>query len=59
MIRNNSRSALWIGVLIFDLFAVGSGFAQTGKSIGRLSAAKAHLLGTTNFTKMAATRRIA
>jgi hypothetical protein len=53
MIRNNSRSALWIGVLIFDLFAVGPGFAQTGKSIGRLSAGKAHVLGTTNFTKVA------
>jgi hypothetical protein len=53
MIRNNSRSALWIGVLILDLFAVSSGLAQTGKPPGRLTAAKAHLLGTTNFTKVA------
>ncbi len=51
--RNNSRSALWIGVLILDLFAVGSGFAQTGKPTGRLTAAKAHVLGSTNFTKVA------
>src|ERR1700704_2056777 len=53
MMRYNSRSALWIGVLIFDLLAVGSGFAQTGKPPGRLTAAKAHVLGTTNFTKVA------
>jgi hypothetical protein len=53
MMRNNSRSALWIGVLILNLFAVGSGFAQTGKPPGRLTAAKAHLVGTTNFTKVA------
>src|SRR5260370_34220075 len=53
MMRNNSRSALWIGVLILDLFAVGSGFAQTGKPTGRLTAAKAHVLGSTNFTKVA------
>src|SRR6267378_1426224 len=53
MMRYNSRSALWIGVLIFDLFAVGSGFAQTGKAPGRLSAAKAHLVGTTSFSKVA------
>jgi hypothetical protein len=53
MMRNNSRSALWIGVLILNLFAAGSGFAQTGKSSGRLSVAKAHVLGTTNFTKVA------
>jgi hypothetical protein len=51
--RNNSRSALWIGLLILELFAVGSGFAQTGKPPGRLSVGKAHLLGTTNFTKVA------
>jgi len=43
----------WAGVVILGLFAVGSGFAQTGKSIGRLSAAKAQVLGTTNFTKVA------
>src|SRR5258708_38825671 len=53
MMRYNSRSTLWAGVVILGLFAVGSGFAQTGKSIGRLSAAKAHVLGTTNFTKVA------
>ena len=53
--RYNSRSALWIGVVILELFAAGSGFAQTGKSIGRLSAAKAHVLGTTNFAKVAGT----
>jgi hypothetical protein len=52
MIRNKSRSALWIGVLIFDLLAVGSVFAQTSKP-GRLTAAKAHVLGSTNFTKVA------
>jgi hypothetical protein len=53
MMRIKSRSALWIGVLILGLFAVGSGFAQTSKPPGRLTAAKAHLLGTTNFTKVA------
>lgn len=51
--RNNSPSALWIGVLIFDLLAVSPGFAQTGKPPGRFTAAKAHLIGSTNFTKVA------
>jgi hypothetical protein len=51
--RNNSRGTLWIGVLILDLLAVGSGYAQTGKQSGRLSVAKAHVLGSTNFTKVA------
>jgi hypothetical protein len=51
--RNNPRSALWVGVLILDLFAVGSSFAQNGKAIGRRDVAKAHLLGATNFMRVA------
>ena len=54
MISNNSRCALWIAALLLGSVAADSGFAQTARPIGRLSPAKARVLGTTNFTKAAA-----
>ena len=53
MISNNSRCALWIAALLLGSVAADSGYAQTARPIGRLSPAKARLLGTTNFTKAA------
>ena len=53
MISNNSRCALWIAALLLGSVAADSGYAQTARPIGRLSPAKARVLGTTNFTKAA------
>jgi hypothetical protein len=53
MIGSNSRFVVWMAALILSLVTVDTGYAQTGKQVGRLSVAKARVLGTTNFTKVA------
>jgi hypothetical protein len=42
-----------MAAFILSILTVGTGYAQTGKQVGRRSVSKARVLGATNFTKVA------
>lgn len=52
-IKCSYRCAQLIGALLVTIVAVGTGFAQTGTSVGRLTVGKAHGVSSTNLGKLA------